>query len=456
MSPAGDPLLRSGVTQTIAGLAAQLSEGRTTSEQLVEECLARIADPRGEGERTYLSVDADGARKTARAMDLLRSAHAEPSPYAGIPVSIKDLFDIRGQVTRAGSVVLDGPPAERDAGAVARWRRAGLVPIGRTNMTEFAFTGLGINPHHGTPANPWDRPARRLPGGSSSGAAVSVTDGMAHGALGTDTGGSCRIPAALCGIVGWKPTQARVPGDGVVPLSRSLDTVGVLARSVGCCAILDAILSGEEPREVEAPERAPRLAVVRNYVFDAIDDATAAAFERASRRLASAGAELVDLELPELDQIPDMNIAGGFAAAESFAWHHDLIEQSADRYDPRVLPRIRRGERVSARDLIVLRERRAALIEGVSRRLDGFDAFICPTVPRIAPPLDELEQDDDTYAATNLLMLRNPTVVNLLDGCAISLPMHDQGEPPTGLMVSGLAGEDAAVLRIAAWIEGRT
>ena len=439
---------------TIEELAAELAEGRTTSEGLVEECLARIAEPDGEGERTFLQVDAESARKAARAMDELRSAQAEPSPYAGIPVSIKDLFDIRGQVTRAGSRVLDGPPAERDCTAVARWRRAGLIPIGRTNMTEFAFSGLGINPHYGTPASPWDRAGRRLPGGSSSGAAVSVTDGMAHAALGTDTGGSCRIPAALCGIVGWKPTQARVPGDGVVPLSFSLDTVGVLARSVSCCAILDAILAGEENARAPEPlDRAPRLAVVRNYLFDDVDETVSATFQRASEGLRGAGAELVDVELAELDEIPDLNAGGGLAAAESYAWHHDLIERSAEGYDPRVLGRIRRGERLSARDVIVLHERRAALIERVRRSLDGFDALICPTVPIVPPPIDQVAADDDTYTRTNMLMLRNSTVINVLDGCAISLPIHGQGEPPTALMVAGMAGQDTSILRIAAWIE---
>ena len=442
------------MSRTIAELATELSEGRTTSEELVEECLARIADPDGEGELAFLLVDEDGARQAARAMDALRRVHAEPSPYAGVPVSIKDLFDVQGQVTRAGSRALDGAPAERDATAVARLRQAGLVLIGRTNMTEFAFSGLGINSHYGTPANPWDRPARRIPGGSSSGAVVSVTDCMAHGALGTDTGGSCRIPAALCGTAGWKPTQARVPGDGVVPLSPTLDTVGVLARSAGCCAILDAIISGGEAREPEALERPPRLGVVRNYVLEGMDEAVGAAFERAQRRLADAGAELVELDLPELDSIPEMNAGGGFAAAESFAWHHDLIGEKADLYDPLVLPRIRRGESQSERDLIVLRERREELIAGVSRRLDGFDAYICPTVPRVAPPIDTLE-DSHSYRDTNMLMLRNPTVVNTLDGCSISVPMHEEGEAPTGLMVSGLAGEDAAILRAAAWIEER-
>jgi aspartyl-tRNA(Asn)/glutamyl-tRNA(Gln) amidotransferase subunit A len=332
---------------------------------------------------------------------------------------------------------LNGPPATRDATAVARWRQAGLVVIGRTNMTEFAFSGLGINPHHGTPANPWDREHRRIPGGSSSGGAVSVTDAMAHGALGTDTGGSCRIPAALCGLVGFKPTQARVPRDGVVPLSETLDAVGVLGRTVGCCATLYAL-----------------AAVVRNYVLEDVEPQVLSVFERSLGRLRDGGAHVVDIEVPELDDIADMNAGGGFAAAESFAWHHDLISDRADGYDPRVLVRIRRGERVSARDLLVLHERRATLIEGARERLHNFDVFVCPTVPAVAPLLTTLEQDHE-YARMNLLMLRNPTVINLLDGCAVSVPMHDQGEPPMGLMVAGFAHEDAPILQAAAWMEQR-
>jgi aspartyl-tRNA(Asn)/glutamyl-tRNA(Gln) amidotransferase subunit A len=385
-------------------------------------------------------------------MDALRQAGAEPSAYAGIPVSVKDLFDVRGQVTRAGSRVLDGPPAERDATAVERWKRAGLVVIGRTNMTEFAFSGLGINPHYGTPANPWERERRRIPGGSSSGAAVSITDGMAHGALGTDTGGSCRIPAALCGLVGFKPTQSRVPRDGLVPLSPTLDAVGVMGRSVGCCAVLDALLRDEKPEAPHALDRPPRLAVTRNYFFAEVDSCVGAIFERAAERLRADGAEVVDVEVPELDTVPSMNARGGFPAAESYAWHRDLIAEHAEKYDPRVLVRIRRGERLTARDLLVLRRRRATLIEAAQRRVEGFDAIICPTVPIVAPPLADLDEDDE-YTRINLLTLRNPTVINLIDGCAASVPMHQQGEPPAGLMVSGLAGEDAAVLRIAAWIE---
>jgi aspartyl-tRNA(Asn)/glutamyl-tRNA(Gln) amidotransferase subunit A len=439
---------------TLWQLAADLAADRTTSVELVEACLERIADPDGEGRLTYLETHPDDARKVAQAMDALRRAGAEPSPFAGIPVSVKDLFDVRGQRTRAGSIALDPAPAKRDAAAVARWRRAGLVVLGRTNMTEFAFSGLGVNPHHGTPANPWDRERRRVPGGSSSGAAVSVADGMAHGALGSDTGGSCRIPAALCGLVGFKPTQARVPRDGMVPLSDTLDAVGVLARTTACCAVLDSLLRGEPAEPIELPPRAPRLAVVRTYFLSDAEPAVTQAFDRAIARLSDSGAEVSELDVPELDSIPEMNAGGGFAAAESYSWHHDLIAERGSDYDPRVLVRIQRGAKQTARDLILLHEQRRSLRAAVRRRLDGFDAFLCPTVPLIAPHLDALS-DDEEYSRINLLMLRNPTVVNLLDGCALSVPMHDEGEPPSGLMVAGFEGQDAEVLRIAAWIEER-
>ena len=377
---------------TLVQLAADLACGRTTGQELVEQCLSRIANPAGEGAKTYLHVDAEGARAAARAFDELRRVKAEPSPYAGIPVSVKDLFDVRGQVTRAGSLVLAGPAADRDAAAVERWRQAGLVLIGRTNMTEFAYSGLGVNPHYGTPANPWDRHRRRVPGGSSSGAAVSVSDEMAYGALGTDTGGSCRIPAAFCGIVGFKPTQHRVSRDGAVPLSKTLDTVGVLARSVGCCAVLDALLRGDDPGPPIPLARPPRLAVPRNYLFGDVDAPVGAAFERAAGRLRDRGAQLVEVEWPELDRMSELNSGGGFLAAESFAWHHDLITERADDYDPRVLVRIRRGERQTARDLLALHDLRGALIEAAHRRLDGFDALICPTAPMVPPALDALER----------------------------------------------------------------
>src|ERR1700724_1781681 len=257
-------------TPTLATLADDLDSGRTSARKLVDECLARIADTSGEGVRAFIRVDAEAAIEAAEAMDRLREVKAAPSPFAGIPISIKDLFDIKGQVTRAGSRALDdSPPAEADAPAVARLRRAGFVVIGRTNMTEFAYSGMGINPHYGTPKSAWQREVRHVPGGSSSGAAVSVADGMAHGALGSDTGGSCRIPAAYNGIVGFKPTQQRIPRDGGVPLSFTLDSFGPLARTVECCAVLDAVLADEPVRPIQPRTvTGMRLAVATTVALD--------------------------------------------------------------------------------------------------------------------------------------------------------------------------------------------
>src|ERR1700737_652252 len=269
-------------TPTLAALADDLDSGRTSARKLVDACLARIADTSGEGARAFIHVDAEAAIEAAEAMDRLREVKAAPSPYAGIPISIKDLFDIKGQVTRAGSHPLDdSPPAETDAPAVARLRRAGFLVIGRTNMTEFAYSGMGINPHYGTPKSAWQRSVGHVPGGSSSGAAVSVVDRMAHGALGTDTGGSCRIPAAYNGIVGFKPTQRRVPLDGGVPLSFTLDSFGPLARTVSCCAVLDAVLANEALAPLQPrPIKGMRLAVPTTVALDELDEAGARRFER--------------------------------------------------------------------------------------------------------------------------------------------------------------------------------
>src|SRR5215831_9925247 len=266
------------LAQSARDLAAGMS-----SRSLVEECLARIADAAGEGRRVFLKVHADQARASADYIDGLRRHGAAPSRFAGLPVSVKDLFDMAGDVTTAGSTALrDAPAAKRDATVVARVRAAGFIPIGRTNMTEFAFSGIGINPHYDTPRNPYDRATGRIPGGSSSGAAVSVSDGMAIGALGTDTGGSCRVPAAMCGIVGYKPTARRVPIEGVLPLAPSLDSVGPLANSVACCAAIDAVLAGEPlPAPRAFPIAGMRLAVPTNFFLDSLDGTVAAAFEQA-------------------------------------------------------------------------------------------------------------------------------------------------------------------------------
>ncbi len=440
---------------TLAILADDLAAGRTTSRKLVEECLAKIADPAGEGQRAFIHVDKNAALEAADAMDGLRKANAAPSRFAGIPVSIKDLFDIKGQVTRAGSRALeeDAKPAEQDAPVVARLRRAGFVVIGRTNMTEFAFSGIGINPHYGTPKGAWNRSEGHIPGGSSSGAAVSVADGMAHGALGTDTGGSCRIPAAHNGIVGYKPTQTRIPLDGGVPLSFSLDSFGPLARSVGCCATLDAVLAGEP---IVAPRTRPikgmRLAVPTTVVLDELDGAVAKAFERALENLSRAGALIAHIEVPEFLDVGVMNTKGGFAAAESYAWHRYLLTSKGDVYDPRVSSRILRGEAISAADYIDLLNARRSLIARAEARLAPYDALVMPTTANTPPRIADLA-DDKAFTVANLRSLRNCSLINVIDGCAISLPAHREGEVPVGVMLASSGGSDRRIFELAAAME---
>jgi aspartyl-tRNA(Asn)/glutamyl-tRNA(Gln) amidotransferase subunit A len=439
---------------TLASLAEDLAHGRTSARGLVDECLARIGDAAGEGIRTFIHVDKDAAIAAAEAMDRLRAAKAAPSPYAGIPVSIKDLFDIKGQVTRAGSRALeDSPPAEADATVVARLRRAGFVVIGRTNMTEFAYSGIGINPHYGTPKGHWQRHVGHVPGGSSSGAAVSIADQMAYGALGTDTGGSCRIPAAYNGIVGFKPTQRRVPLDGGVPLSFSLDSFGPLARSVACCAVLDAVLADEpitplQPRAIKGM----RLAVPTTVALDELDDTVARTFERALETLSKHGALIERIAVPEFLDVGVMNSKGGFAAAESYAWHRYLLTSKGDVYDPRVSSRILRGEGMTAADYIDLLGARRSLIARTEARIAPYDALVMPTSAITPPRIADLA-DDKAFTKANLLSLRNCTLINMIDGCAISLPAHRQGEAPVGLMLAASGGSDRRIFELAAGME---
>jgi len=422
----------------------------------VEACLTRIEDPAGEGKRVFLQVDRDAALAQADAMDALRSCGAAPSPYAGIPISIKDLFDVAGQVTRAGSMALaDRAPAENDAACIARLRQAGFVFIGRTNMTEFAFSGLGLNPHYGTPLNPWNRTQRHIPGGSSSGAGVSVADSMAHAAIGTDTGGSCRIPAAFTGLVGYKPTARRVPRQGAIPLANSLDSVGPIARSVSCCALLDALLANEAlPNLHDVSLSTLRFALPRTYVLDNLDRRVADDFHNAVSRIAAAGARIDEIDVPEFAQIPAINAKGSLVSAESYAWHRSMLQTQSATYDPRVLSRIQAGATQSAADYIDLLEARARFIAQVNQRIADFDAVIMPTVAVIPPRLVDL-QFDGTYYRTNALVLRNCAVVNFLDGCAISLPMHASGEAPTGLMLACRQNMDRRLFRCAAAVEYR-
>ncbi|QEO17250.1 amidase [Acetobacter vaccinii] len=437
--------------------AQALAHERTTSRTLVEEALARIADPQGEGARVFMTVHAQAARHQADAMDVARRNGYAPSAVAGLPISVKDLFDEAGSTTRAGSQVLEGaPPASADAPAIQALKQAGLVSIGRTTMTEFAFSGVGINPHYGTPANPWQRAEGRIPGGSSSGAAISVSDSMAFVGIGSDTGGSCRIPAALTGLVGYKPTARRIATRGTVPLSTTLDSIGSIGRSVACCWAADSLMATGTLPLHNAPTgregRTLRLGVLSTIVMDGMDSTVSQTWERCLHRLAGHGTLLEDVACPPLLDIAAANSKGGFPAAQSLTWHQPLLDSHRATYDPFVLHRILRGNEQSAVDYITLCQARARIGRQVADGLDQYDAIILPTVPIIAPRIADMD-DNDRYVATNLLLLRNTTLANFLDRCAISLPCHTPGEAPVGLMVMGRTNGDAALFDIAAQLE---
>ena len=439
---------------TIASLTAALDAGTLTSRALVERCLARATDPAGEGARAFIHLDADRARATADAMDALRKAGAAPSPLAGIPIGIKDLADIQGHVTRAGSAALaDSAPATADAPVVARLRAAGLILLGRLNMTEFAYSGMGINPHYGTPLSPWDRASKRVPGGSSSGSGVAVADGMAYGALGTDTGGSCRIPAAFNGVVGYKPTARRVPTSGVVPLSATLDSIGPLARTVACCATLDAIMAGETPRPlVPRPLAGTRLFVPENIALDGLDARVSADFDATLATLSAAGAHITRGRFAPFERIASCLTKGGFSAAESFAWHRELIQTKRNQYDPRVLARILFGERQSAAEFIDLLANRRAAMAAYAAEFETYDAILSPTVPIVAPRIADLETDEE-FNRVNMLALRNALMINIFDGCSIALPMSRPGAAPTSLMLSAAPMADHRLFALSHAVE---
>lgn len=435
-------------------LRRQLDAGQTSSRTLTDDALARIADPAGEGSRTFLEVFTESARAAADASDGLRRVGLVRSPLDGIPISVKDLFDVAGSVTRAGSTILAGcAPAATDAAIVGRLRRAGAVIVGRTNQTEFAYSGIGMNPHYGTPRNPWDRAVGRIPGGSSSGAVISVTDGMAAAAIGTDTGGSVRIPPALCGIVGFKPTARRIPMNGTYPLSQTLDSIGPLALTVADCALLDAIMAGDELALPEPfPLPALRLLAPTNYVRDDCDREITAAFASALDAVRAAGATVDEAALDALELVPALQSGGGFPGAEVYWRQRRMLEAHAAEYDPNVYHRIMRASKMTASDYLDLIAGRVELIARFEAATQTYDALLWPTTAIVAPPISELE-DRDAFGQANALVLRNPSIVNLIDGCALSIPAHVPGSAPVGLMIVARSGEDRTLLAIGSALE---
>jgi aspartyl-tRNA(Asn)/glutamyl-tRNA(Gln) amidotransferase subunit A len=425
-----------------------------SSDAVTRRCLAAIADTGGEGALAFTQVYQQTALAEAAAADRRREVGSPLSAIDGAVIAVKDLFDVQGQITWAGSRVLQNTlPAKSDAPAVAKLRQGGGVIIGKTNMTEFAFSGIGLNPHFGTPANRYGRDKlRSIPGGSSAGAAVAVSDGMAEIGLGTDTGGSVRIPAALCGLVGWKPTARRISLDGVWPLAPTFDSVGVIADSVRRCADVDAVLTGAESTATATSANGLRIARLGGYVESELDPAVAQSFQLALDRLAQAGVRIAELDLPELGQVPRQQPGVTMTTYEAFQTHAALLDKFGDLYDPRVRSRLELGRQITRQQYDAASELRRQLQLAFGKALQGFDACVYPTVKITAPPFSAFESDAD-YMANNRALLRNTSLLNLLDGCALTLPCHKEGEPPVGLSLAGPGGTDLKILTIAQTLE---
>ena len=425
---------------------------RPTVALRLNDALARIRDPKLKGGKVFTTLYETSARREAEASDARLAAGRPLGPLDGRIVSIKDLFDVAGEPTRAGSVVLRRqPPAAADAPVVQRLRAAGAVIVGKTQMTEFAFSALGTNPHDPVAGNPRDR--SRAPGGSSSGAVVSLVDGMAEIAIGSDTGGSIRIPSALSGAVGFKPTSGRVPTAGAFSLSSTLDTVGPIARTIADCAIADAVLSGTS-QPVFAPQMRARLIVARGRLFDDIEPAVAEAFEAGLERLREAGLTIEDGSLdPSLDLLAEIDKIGGFPSIELGATLRDLGVTSLDEVDPKTRTRIETGAGILGVDYVRMQRRRAAMVHAFEAGMTDDTAYLLPTTPIQAPLLASVA-DDAGFHRANSLVLRNPRVGNLLDTPSASLPLPvPPGALPAGLMLIGRRGADRMLLAIAAGIE---
>ncbi|MCW5659510.1 MAG: amidase [Burkholderiaceae bacterium] len=432
-----------------------IRRGAQTIEATTRQALEAASDEACD--KAFIRRFDDSARASASALQAMYRAGVPLGPLAGAPISVKDLYDVAGFPTTAASAAMhDAPAAAHDSPAVARVRQAGGVLVGHTNMSEFAFSGVGINPHFGTPANPATRAidgVPRVPGGSTSGGAVSVAAGAALAALGSDTGGSIRIPAALQGLVGFKNTQRLTPLEGTVPLSTTLDTVCAITRDVADAVAMHEILAQRTVRLDARPLPGWRVALPRTLMLDGLDATVARAFERALQTLRAQGARIEEIVLPELSQAAVINATGGFAPAESWAWHRQRLAERSRSYDPRVAQRIRRGETMTAADYVDLLQARARWIASMTDAMRGFDAMLSPTVPIVAPEIAPLAASDEAFFAANGALLRNPSTVNLLDGCALSLPCHRDDEMPVGLMVWSGALADDRVLSVGLGVE---
>lgn len=446
-------------TISAAALARRYCDGAITPSEAADWFLDRIAATTDRA--IFITVTAERARREAAASTARYRAGAPFGPLDGVPVAWKDLFDLAGTTTTAGSdVYRNAPPADADAVVVSRLAEAGMVSLGKVNLSEFAYSGLGLNPHFGTPRNPFDTKVHRAPGGSSSGSAVAVAAGLAPVAIGTDTGGSVRIPAAFNGLVGFKTAEGSIDKTGVFALSPTLDTVGPLARTVEDCLLLYSALSGATPIDAKPADfSALHFVIPTNIVFDETEDAVVANFHALLAKLERKGAKIVERPVSAFDAIGATAVHGNIVAAEAYFAHRALIE-SADvaRVDPRVVSRILRGADMSAYDLLALQAKRAELRRALYADLDGA-LLAFPTVAHTASPVAPLEADPELFHAVNIKTLRNTMLGNFLNLPGFAIPSGTDGNGlPTSFLISAPAGSEtllfAASLAVESAMEG--
>ena len=443
------------MTYLIKDIARQIADGTLNARDHIESCLAAIDDKAGQGQNTFIKTFHDRARADADSVDTARKNGWALTPFAGVSLSLKDLFDVAGDVTKAGSILLaNTPPARTDATIVARLRQAGFILIGRTNMTEFAFSGLGMNTHYGNPLSPYDRKTGRIAGGSSSGSAVSVSDHMAAISIGSDTGGSTRAPASYCGIVGLKPSTARMPSDGVFPLSPSFDAAGPMGNSVACVSIIDSIMAGGAGvSETPFTPVGLRLAIPDGYLMEELDAEVATAFDTAIDRLRDAGVHVQKIRLDALEAMRPSNNTKSIVSAEAYAVHRQWLESDQlDKYDPFIGHRLRGGGDILAADYIAMFEKRETVCHAIKTQTRGFDALVLPTTPGIAPAINAMPTLDKQLEM-NARSLRNTAITNYLDRPTISIPCHQPGSAPVGLSLMGSRHHDRRLLAIADGLE---
>lgn len=425
---------------TLTELAAAYRSGELGAVEVAQTYLAKL-----EPGPVYRLVTERRTLEQAHRADANFAAGIDLGPLQGVPIALKDLMDTRGDVTAAGArAFLDNPPAAEDCPAAARLDAAGAVFLGKTTMTELAFSGLGLNPHFGTPANALD--SARIPGGSSSGSAVAVALGLACAAIGSDTGGSVRIPAAFNGLVGLKTTDGAIPTDGCVPLSTTLDTLGPITKTVEDAWHLWRALLGASPAPFGPREVAGlKLIAPTTVLQEGLDAGVAAGFERACELLREQGATVETLELPVLTELDGLyRRYGSFAAMEAFALYEAVLERRGELFDPRVAGRILQSRSRSATDYIRLGYERTRLQRLFWEACEGYDAVLSPTVAALPPKLEGLE-DDDAYFAANAAVLRNTTVFNLLGVPAVSVPCGEM----VGLTLAARPHQEPLLLRLA-------